>query len=84
MSLYLVSFDGYLGAYGGYGSEIYILGIYDDPDKAIEAKERFDRKYEKYDVAADIEEVVINQEYDVSVEKNARLSTYIYLGGYAE
>ena len=79
--IYIVSFDGWLG---GYGSEIYILGVYDDPDKAIEAKELFDRKYENYDLVADIDEVVLNQEYDVKVKECDAASTSVCLGGYLE
>ena len=80
--LYIVSFDGWLACYG---VEIYILGVYDDPDKAIEAKEMFDRKYENYNLVADIEEVVLNQEYDVTIRNNDHTaSTPICLGGYLE
>lgn len=79
--LYIVSFNGCLA---GYGVEIYILGIYDDPDKAIEAKETFDRKYESYDLIADIDEVVLNQEYDVTIRKGDTAFTSICLGGYLE
>lgn len=79
--LYIVSFDGCLA---GYGVEIYILGVYDDPDKAIEAKEIFDRKYESYDLVADIDEVVLNQEYDVTIRKDDTASTSVCLGGYLE
>lgn len=79
--LYIVSFDGY---FGGYGTEIYILGVYDDADKAIEAKEQFDSKYERYGIIADIDEIVLNQEYDVTVRTDDAVSTSVCLGGYLE
>lgn len=81
MTLYLVRFDGLIDVYG---EESYLLGIYDSSDEAIAAKELFDREHEKYNLEAIIEEVVLNQTYDVRIEHGWGASTSIYLGGWSE
>lgn len=79
--LYVVSFEGYLG---GCGSEVYLLGVFDNSDDAVAAKESFDLKYESYGLEADIQEIVPNQTYDVKVKRGLAAETSIYLGGYVE
>ena len=81
MLLYVVSFEGLLE---GYGAEYYLLGIFDDSDEAILAKEIFDRDHEQFGITAEIEEVVLNQEYDVRVDKGKAVTTPIFIGGYTE
>ncbi len=81
MILYIVSYDGFIG---GFGIELYILGVYDDPDKAIAAKESFDKEYEQFGIEADIQEVVLNEAYDVKVKPKDSVTTSIFLGGYIE
>ena len=79
--LYVVSYDGYLG---GYGSELYLLGVFDNPDEAIAVKEAFDLKYDEYGLEANIDEIEPNQIYDVKVKRGLVAETSIYLGGYTE
>ena len=75
-TLYLVTFDGYCG---GYGSEIYCGGIFDNKEKAEE--------YIRNDVNL-LEDRCLISELHLNVGLKTsdvvNISTDIYLGGYCE
>lgn len=80
MTVYLVTFEGLLY---GEGIMTYLLGVYDDENKAIEAKELFDSKYEDlYGAQADIQPVKMNYSYESHVDDAWGIVTNIFLGGY--
>ena len=81
MKVYLVVFDGWLA---GYGSNIYLLGVYDNENKANEIAASFNKKYEEELVEAYVEEVDLNHTYDEEREGDWAIRTPIYLGGYVE
>lgn len=66
MKIYIVSADTYDG---GYGSEITILGVYSDEQKA---KEKYQEADSKYTVDVKMSEAELNADCK------------IYLGGYSE
>lgn len=81
MKVYLVAFDGWLA---GYGSSIYLLGIYDNENKANEIAESFNKKYKDDFIEAYVEEVDLNHTYDEERKEDWGITTPICLGCYIE
>jgi hypothetical protein len=78
MKVYIVTFDGYKG---GYGSEIWLLGIYSTREAADKAA---DEVKEKFTSIVDVNEVVLDHTYDIILDEWGSLNSKIYLGGYIE
>ena len=81
MKVYLVVFDGWLA---GYGSIIYLLGVYDSKNKANEIAASFNKKYEEEFIEAYVEEVDLNHTYDEEQYGDWEIRTPICLGSYVE
>ena len=81
MKVYLVVFDGWLA---GYGSIIYLLGVYDNENKANEIAASFNKKYEEELIEAYVEEVDLNHTYDEEQYGDLEIRTPICLGSYVE
>ena len=78
--VWIVTFDGY---WDGYGSFIYLLGVYDGEGKAFSARERFIKEQDVAEYQVSINSVEINNTLEV-VKGPWAYTTDIYLGGYAE
>lgn len=80
MKLYVVTADGWRL---GYGSELYLIGVFDNEDRAIEALD----KAREVGAYCEIKQVTLNEEHPMKkgegLWKNS-LSNDIYLGGYCE
>ena len=80
MKLYVVTADGWTL---GYGSELYLVGVFDTEEQAVEALD----KARKAGAYCKIKEINLNEEHPM--KKGERkweldLSNDIYLGGYCE
>lgn len=83
---YMVTFDGY---FWGYGTEIYLLGIYSTQELAKEAVDSFKKRIaasEDIDcnIEPDIRAIVVDHTYELRIDPDWEVGTAVYLGGYIE
>lgn len=79
MDIYVVTADGWLS---GYGAEIYLIGVFDDYEKADSALSNVIAR----GGLGDIKKVYLNNEHPLNLGgiMNRDLSNDLYLGGYVE
>ena len=76
MKLYVVTADGWKM---GYGSELYLIGVFDSEERAMDAY----RRSEELGAYCGIKVIGLNEEHPMNVFCNS-LSNDLYLGGYCE
>ena len=88
--VYVVSFDGYLW---GYGTEIYLLGVYSSRELAEKAVNVFKQKLRerndldddiKYTLEPDITAIELDTTCELSFNSELEVGTVAFLGGYFE
>ena len=79
MMVYVLTVDGY--ADECYGSEIYLVGVFDSMEKAKAAQNTIDEAIREF---SDINEVELNNVYEVIKTENFGFRTKYNLGGYIE
>ena len=78
MKLYVLTVDGYTE---GYGSQVFLVGVFDSLEKAEEAQNSLD---DEICQAASIDEVLLNENVPLTKDEWGDFHNIHYLGGYCE
>jgi len=78
MKLYVLTVDGYTE---GYGSNIFLVGVFDSMEKAEEAQKSLDNEIRE---RASIDEVLLNENIPLTKDEWGSFHNIHYLGGYCE
>ena len=78
MKLYVLTVDGYTERYG---SQVFLVGVFDSMEKAKEAQDSLDDEIRQY---ASIDEVLLNENVPLTKDEWGNFINIHYLGGYCE
>ena len=78
MKLYVLTVDGYTESYG---SNLFLVGVFDSLKKAKEAQDSLDDEIRQY---ASIDEVLLNENVPLTKDEWGNFHNIHCLGGYCE